>query len=146
MKKPTIQYGIIDSPEKTVLCNIEKGGDKNDTARYRFVDNGHRTENRHIALVSNETLLPDLYGALWARTKNGWVKTQDKITWYSSYREASNAYASLTNRKRKIILTVLLVILAALVTYLVYKICKNKINIPNVEPPINTDIDEISLD
>ena len=146
MKKPTIQYGIIDIPEKTVLCNIEKGGDKNDTARYRFVDNGHRTESRHIALVSNETLLPDLYGALWARTKNGWVKTQDKITWYSSYREASNAYASLTNRKRKIILTVLLVILAALVTYLVYKICKNKINIPNVEPPINTDIDEISLD
>ena len=87
MKKPTIQYGIIDIPEETVLCNIEKGGDKNGTARYRFVDNGHRTENKHIALVSNETLLPDLYEALWARTKNGWVKTQDKITWYSSYQE-----------------------------------------------------------
>ena len=146
MKKPTIQYGIIDIPEGTVLCNIEQGGDKNGTARYRFVDNSHRIDKRHIALVSNETLLPDLYGALWARTKNGWVKTQDKITWYSSYQEASNAYASLTNRKRKILLTVLLVILAALVTYLVYKICKNKINIPNVEPTINTDIDEIPLD
>lgn len=146
MKKTNIQYGVIDIPAGTTLCNIEKGGDKNGTARYRFVDNGHRTESRHIALVSNETLLPDLYGALWARTKNGWVKAQDKITWYSSYREASNAYASLTNRKRKILLTVLLVILAALITYLVYKICKNKINIPNVEPTINTDIDEIPLD
>lgn len=140
MKQTNIQYGIINVPEGAVLCKIEQGGDKNGQALYRFVNSGSKTEKKHIAIVTHESLLPDLYGALWAKTKKGWIKVQNYITWYSSYNEAANAYASLTNRKRKIILTLLVMILTALFAYIIYKIGKNKLNNPIVDTTFNIDI------
>lgn len=145
MKKTEIKYGIIDIPEGTILCKIEKGGDKDGTARYRFVDTGKKTNKRSIALISNETIMLDLYDAMWARTPNGFVKAQDKITWYASYKEASNAYASLTNRKRKILITILVLALVAGTIFLAYKFYKAKKTTYNTT--INTDIsNEIQLD
>ena len=141
MKKTEIKYGIIDAPAATPLCSMEKGGDKDGKARYRFVDTGKKTDKRIIALVTTETIMRDLYGAPWAHTPQGWVKAEDKITWYSSYKEASNMLASLTNRKQKILITVLLLIAFAGIAYIIYKTYKNKINTPIVDTTINIDID-----
>lgn len=146
MKTKNTQYGIVDIAPGAVLCRMEKGGDKDGKAIYRFSDTGERTTKRHIALVTNETLMNDLYGAPWAHTAKGWIKAEDKITWYSSYKEASNAYASLTNRKRKIVLTVLIMLLITLISILIYKIYKNKCNQPPIQTPLNTDINEIPMD
>ena len=158
MKKSNTTYGVIDIPAGTILCKMENGGDKDGKARYRFADTGKKTSSRLVALVTNETLMPDLYGAQWAHTDKGWVKAEDKITWHGSYREASNALASVTNRKRKVLMTILIIVLAAGIGYLIYKYYKhykmttngttNDITIePTIEPTIQTVLpDEIPLD
>ena len=146
MKKNTIKYGVIDIPAGTILCNIEKGGDKDGKAIYRFTDSGKKTSSRIISLVTNETTMPDLYGATWAHTKNGWVKAEDKITWYSNYKEASNAYASLTNRTRKVIRTILLILLAVGIGYLAYKLIKQRRFNTTVQTHIDIPTDEIPMD
>jgi hypothetical protein len=141
MTKTEIKYGIIDTPVGTPLCSMEKGGDKDGKARYRFVDTGKKIDKRIIALVTTETVMRDLYGAPWAHTPQGWVKAEDKITWYSSYKEASNMLASLTNRKQKIVITILLLIAFAGIGYIIYKTYKSKINTPIVDTTINIDLD-----
>ena len=145
-KQPT--YGIIDIPKQTAICNMEKGGDKDGKAGYRFVGTGTYTAKRLIALVSSETVMTDLYGATWAHTKKGWVKAQDHITWYNTYKEASNALASLTNRKRKIILGLSIAVLIAAIAYLTIKHWhKPDIILPTAEPINETIIpDEIPMD
>ena len=136
MKKNTTKYGVIIIPKGTVLCTMEKGGDKDGKARYRFSDSGKRTASRLVALVSDETIMNDLYDAPWAHTDKGWVKAEDKITWYNSYKEASDALASLTNRKRKIILWILIAVLFAALGYLIYKHYQGKTEIQTVVPDI----------
>lgn len=147
MAKKNIRYGIIDIPQNTVLCTMEKGGDSENKARYRFSDTGKRTSSRLVALVSDETVMTDLYGAPWAHTDKGWVKAEDKITWCNSYKEASEKLASLTNRKRKIILWILTAVLVAVTVYLVYRHFKNTADInPIIETPETPIPDEIPMD
>ena len=146
MKKSSIQYGVMDVHAGTILCRLEKGGDKDSKAIYRFSPTGEKTSSRIISLVTNETTMPDLYGATWAHTKNGWVKAEDKITWYSNYKEASNAYASLTNRKRKVIRTILLLLLAIGIGYIAFKYIKQRRLTTTVQTPIDIPTDEIPMD
>lgn len=142
MKKDTIKYGVINIPPGSVLCTLEKGGDKDNQAQYRFASTGQKNKKKIVALVSNETTMQDLYGDTWAHTKNGWIKAQNYITWYDSYIEASNAYASITNRKQKITIVMLLSIAIIGIIYLVKKI-KNSNYIQNT---VNDQFDDFKMD
>ena len=159
MNKKKIKYGILIVPQGTPLCTMEKGGDKDNKARYRFSNTGKKTSARLISLVTNETVMPDLYGAPWAHTKEGWVKAEDKITWFNSYKEASKTLASLTNRKRKILIGIVIAVIIAATAYLVYKHYQGKKliaaaapdTVPAAEPiaePVTETIipDEIPMD
>lgn len=149
-KQPT--YGIIDIPKGSAICTMEKGGDKDNKAGYRFAGTGSYTDKRLVALVSSETVMTDLYGALWAHTPKGWIKAQDHTTWYKSYKDASHALASLTNRKRKIVLGITIAVLIAAIIYIWIKYRrKSDIAIPAAEPVVEPAIenpipDEIPMD
>lgn len=121
MAKDTSKYGIVDIPKATIVCDIEKGGDKDGTARYRFSDNGKRTTRRIVALVNDDVTLPDLYGALWMRTKQGWVKIEDNVKWYDSYSQAHNAYRSYIIHSPYIFWGIITVALIGLTAYILYK-------------------------
>ena len=142
MKKKETKYGVIDIPQGTIICTMEKGGDKDNKAGYRFSNSGKRTDSRIVALVTDETVMQDVYGDDWAHTKEGWIKTGDNITWYQSYKEAANALASKTRRKRRIIRIIIIAITLAAVGYTAYKIYKNHTIQPITPIPDET----VSLD
>ena len=143
MKKDNIQYGVLDIPAQTVICKLEKGGDRDNKATYRFAMTGRTTKKRHIALVTNETLMTDFYNAKWAHIPFGWVKAEDKITWFNSYKEAAQEKASRTNRKQIITRTILIIMLIAAIAFIAYKIYKHKNTFNN---PINIDINDIPME
>lgn len=130
---------------------MENGGDKDGKAIYRFSDTGKRTTCETHALISDETVMKDLYGDDWAHIKKGWVKAGDKIAWYDSYTEASQALAKKKTWRRTLIRVLPFVILAALVGYLIYKYYKKTTTTLQIEPTIETPIEtaienEIPLD
>lgn len=121
MAKDTSKYGVAIIPENTFICTIEKGGDKDDIARYRFTETGKRTSKQIITIVTDDIILPDLYGEPWVRTPQGWVKAGDKITWYNSYEEARKVYKKLTKYNQKLTIYICLTAIAAIIGYLIYK-------------------------
>lgn len=125
---------------------MENGGDKDGKAIYRFADTGIRTDRITHTLISDETIMKDLYGNKWAHTKKGWVKADDKITWYDSYTEATHALAKKKTWRRTLIRVLPFVILAALVAYLIYKHCKNTASTLQIDTTIETPIEPIIPD
>ena len=142
MKKQNIKYAVIDIPAGTALCTLEKGGDKDNKAIYRFSDTNQRTTKRIIAIASSETILTDLYNAQWAYTKKGWIKTENHIKWYQSYQEAKQELRNKTHQTKKNIIIILITCIAITI---IYKIIKHKkTNTTNATETTNTN--EIPLD
>lgn len=146
MKKQEIRYGVIDIPAGSALCTLEKGGDKDNKATYRFSDTDKRTTKRLVALITTETILQDYYNAQWAYTKKGWVKAENHITWYNSYKEAADALHAKTNRKKKILIGLLAATLTIAIGYMIYKF-RNKTDI-TIQSTTNETLipDEIPMD
>lgn len=133
MKKNEVKYGIAALPKGAALCAIEKGGDKDNKATFRFSDTHKVLDKAQYLLVTNEIVMNDLYSDEWLYHKGYWIKADGKITWYASYKEASHAKASLTNRKSKIARIILVLMLVALIVYLTYKLIKSHKNTLNNE-------------
>lgn len=131
--KPKIKYGIAIIPKGSALCTLEKGGDKDGKAMFRFSETHTYTPKTQCILITNETIMYDLYGAEWVRCNKKWVKADGKITWYNSYEEAVKVKASATNRKQKNIRIMLTIMITVLIGYIIYKLIKNRNNTPNNE-------------
>lgn len=154
MAKKEIKYGVISIPKGTVICTMENGGDKDGKAIYRFSDSGKRTTCTTHALISDETVMKDLYGDVWAHIKEGWVKAGDKITWYGSYKAATEALSKKKTWRKTLFRIAPIIIIAALAGWYLYKRYKANIltaaAVPAAEPAIETTEtiipDEIPMD
>lgn len=125
------KYGIAEIPKGTILCSLEKGGDKDNLARHRFVESGKCTTKKIIKIVTDELVLQDLYDENWILIGQEWVKAEDIITWYDSYEKARNAYKSLTHYNRKLIIWVLITTILAIAGYRIYihKFSNHEVNL-----------------
>ena len=90
-KNKTTRYGTLTILKGAVYCTIEKGGDNKGKAVIRFSDNGKRATNTQTILITDELVTTDFYGDTWIHTKKGWIKAEDRLTWYNSYKEDKEA-------------------------------------------------------
>ena len=154
MKKNIIKYGVAQIPIGIAICSLEKGGDKKNKARYRFSDTGKRTTKKTIKLITDEIIVTDLYNAPWIKIKEGWVKAENRITWYDNYAEATQALSKKKHGRKYLIYLVPILILTVLaIRYFYGKYKASSITTataPAAEPIIETTQtvipDEIPMD
>ena len=137
-KNKTTRYGTLTILKGAVYCTIENGGDNKGKAVIRFSDNGKRATNTQTILITDELATTDFYGDTWIHTKKGWIKAEDRLTWYNTYKEAKEAVYGKNHTKRKILLIIPIVILVAVIAYKLYK---RKQTTPIIETP-----NEIQMD